>query len=172
MGGLKGYVFWGLHLFICSSVHLFICSSENRIFRLCSKKLWGGGGGGGGWTSALRALPFPVLLQCKYCIKCVYVFVTFIALAICAEAHLVITWSNQYYYYYYYYYIFILFLLLASETLYTGVDWGYLFIYMWDMWGHTYVICTLILAYFCGSLSVPNFTKQNPLVYQSLPVSF
>ncbi len=35
------------------------------------------------------------------------------------------------------------------------------------MWGRTYVICTLTLAYFCVSLvfnPVPNFTKPNPLV--------
>ncbi len=34
--------------------------------------------------------------------------------------------------------------------------------------------CTLTLTYFCVSLAfdpVPNFTKHNPLVYLSLPVS-
>ncbi len=39
--------------------------------------------------------------------------------------------------------------------------------------GRTYVICTLTLSYFCVSSvfhPVPNFTKQNPLVYQSFPV--
>ncbi len=47
---------------------------------------------------------------------------------------------------------------------------GYLFIYMW---GCTYVICTLTFAYFCVCLVVypiPNFTKQNLPVYQSLPI--
>ncbi len=58
---------------------------------------------------------------------------------------------------------------LCSNTLYSGGQIENLY-----MCGHTNVICTLTLAYFCVSSvfdSVPNFTKQNPLVYRSLPVS-
>ncbi len=128
-----------VHLFICSSVHLFICSSENRIFRLCSKKLWGEGG-----LQPLEPSPFLLLDPTTTTTTTIIII-------------------SSYYFYYW------------RARHYTQVsieNRGYLFIYMWDMWGHTYVICTLILAYFCGSLSVPNFTKQNPLVHQSLPVSF
>ncbi len=41
------------------------------------------------------------------------------------------------------------------------------------MFGRTYVICTLTLSYFyIGSKfnPVPNFTKQNPDAYRSLPI--
>ncbi len=50
-------------------------------------------------------------------------------------------------------------------------NWGYLFIYVC---GRRYAICTLTLVYFCVSsvfCPIPNFTKQNPPVYRSLPVS-
>ncbi len=52
-------------------------------------------------------------------------------------------------------------------------NWGYLFIYVF---GHTYVILYFDPGGFFFLVSsvvdpVPNFTNQNPLVYQSLPVS-
>ena len=61
----------------------------------------------------------------------------------------------------------------ANKTLYSGVKLriGDICLYMC---GHTYVICTLTLSYFCvnsGFNLVLKFTRQNPLVYRSLPVS-
>ncbi len=62
---------------------------------------------------------------------------------------------------------------VASETL-TGVtqfeNRGCLFIYIY---GHMYVILYFDPPYFCVRSAfdpVPNCTKQNPLVYRSLPV--
>ncbi len=43
-----------------------------------------------------------------------------------------------------------------------------MFVCLYYIFGCTYVICTLTLSYFCVSWvfdPVPNFTKQNPLVF-------
>ncbi len=58
--------------------------------------------------------------------------------------------------------------LLVSERLSGVTQLKIRDICLYIMWGHMYVICTLTFAYFCVCLvvhPVPNFTKQNLLVY-------
>ncbi len=59
-----------------------------------------------------------------------------------------------------------------SKTLYSGVKLRIADICLY-MCGRTYTIFTLTLAYFCDNSvfdPVPNFTEQNRLVYQLLPI--